>query len=165
MVIANKEKNMNCPCGSQKNYSSCCGLYINGHQQAPTPECLMRSRYTAYSQANIRYIKKTMMGTPLIHFNELEAEYWAKRVHWLSLHIIKTSVDPLNETIGFVEFIARYLEHNQLKTIHELSEFQQIKDCWFYTEGHHQENSPAKTIKRNTTCPCGSQKKFKNCHG
>ena len=67
-----------CPCGSQHLYDSCCGLYLDKKQKPQTPEQLMRSRYTAYSVANIDYIKNTMQGNPLIGFNEQEAEKWAK---------------------------------------------------------------------------------------
>lgn len=42
-----------CPCGSQIEYKSCCGVYHQGARVAPTPEALMRSRYTAYSLGNI----------------------------------------------------------------------------------------------------------------
>ncbi|MGE0616813.1 MAG: YchJ family metal-binding protein, partial [Bacteriovoracia bacterium] len=47
---------MNCPCGTQSNYADCCERYISGKQYAPTPEALMRSRYTAYTKAEMGYL-------------------------------------------------------------------------------------------------------------
>lgn len=79
-----------CPCGSKISYSSCCGLYHSAKAIAPTPEALMRSRYTAYTQANFDYIKATMRGK-----------------------LLKNTTP----------------------------------------------------IARNAPCPCGSPRKFKNCHG
>ncbi|MBL4770156.1 MAG: hypothetical protein JKY61_03170 [Planctomycetes bacterium] len=38
-----------CPCGSQLAKSKCCVRYIQGFENAPTPEALMRSRYTAFT--------------------------------------------------------------------------------------------------------------------
>ncbi|WED42105.1 YchJ family protein [Legionella cardiaca] len=155
-----------CPCGSSSDYATCCGLYINDITTAPTPEALMRSRYTAYSQANIDYIKKTMRGKPLTGFNEIDAVAWAKRVVWLNLRIVKAYLDSTNQVKGYVEFIARFKENNQLLTLHELSEFECDNGTWFYIAGHAPEKQNAKPqqkVSRNAPCPCGSQKKFKNC--
>lgn len=156
-----------CPCGSQTNYLSCCGLYINNQEAAKTPEALMRSRYTAYTQANMDYIKKTMLGKPLQEFNELEAEKWSKRVNWIGLQVIKSYMGEADNNTGYVEFIATYMEQNTVKAIHELSQFQRHDGSWFYTEGQHSATdklSQKHKISRNAPCPCGSQKKFKNCH-
>src|SRR5262249_12642121 len=50
---------MNCPCQSGQNLDQCCGPFIAGEAFPETAEQLMRSRYTAYTQANLGYIKKT----------------------------------------------------------------------------------------------------------
>lgn len=123
-----------CPCGSTQDYLACCGLYISGQQIPRTAEALMRSRYTAYTMANIDYIKKTMRGKPLLHFNSVEAANWAKSVHWLGLKIIKTDCDP-KKRAGLVEFIATYINKNTICTLHEISQFRYIDNCWFYTDG------------------------------
>lgn len=155
-----------CPCGSNINYDQCCGLYINDQAIPKTPETLMRSRYTAYSLANIGYIIKTMQGKPLTNFNENEVKRWASNVIWLGLNVIQSSESAINvpdEHTGFVEFIATYLERDTLKTIHENSQFQRRNNRWFYIDGKLINTMPKK-IFRNAACPCGSQKKFKNCH-
>lgn len=154
-----------CPCGSKIDYAACCGLYIESGRAAPSPEALMRSRYTAYTRANIEYIKNTMKGSALLHFQEIQAKNWAERVKWLGLKVIKTINDKDNQ--GHVEFIATFLEGGKVESIHELSEFLLEEGRWFYVDGQHQVAAPAsqsRKIGRNDICPCGSQKKFKHCH-
>jgi SEC-C motif-containing protein len=146
-----------------QNYSDCCGIYHDGRAMPATPEALMRSRYTAYTMANCEYIKKTMQGKPLIGFQEAEAANWARSVQWLGLNVIEAHQDALNENTGFVEFKALYLENNKLKAIHEISEFHRINGRWFYVDGKLI-NTPPQGVPLNKPCPCGSQKKFKNCH-
>lgn len=154
-----------CPCGSQNPYENCCGLYLEKKQQPQTPEQLMRSRYTAYSLRRMDYIKSTMRGKPLVGFNESETLQQTKSVTWIGLEVIHA--DPATSDTGFVEFKARFLERNQVKTIHELSEFHKENNCWYYTDGVNKlpatkiNNLP---IARNSNCPCNSGKKFKNCH-
>lgn len=154
-----------CPCGTQKTYEQCCGLYLEKKQLPQTPEQLMRSRYTAYSLADIDYITHTMKGEILVGFNPIEAEQWAKSVTWLGLDVL--SAEPTDSDTGFVEFCARFMDHGQAKVIHELSEFHKEDGSWFYVNGVNKEK-PAKLkkqpISRNGPCPCGSGKKYKNCH-
>ena len=151
-----------CPCGSKSKYADCCGIYINGIKTAPTPVVLMRSRYSAYNLANTDYIRKTMRGKPLIGFNQEEARAWAQNIHWIDLSIIGTSSNIPN--IGYVEFVARFMEGDKLKCLHETSEFFAGNGIWYYVDGvqHPAKNT---SVPRNTACPCGSKKKFKNCHG
>lgn len=156
-----------CPCGSQKSYEECCGLYIEQQQLPPTPEALMRSRYTAYSQANIAYIKDSMRGKPLLGFNEQDVKKWASKVSWQGLKVIDSRLHPDNSDIGFVEFIASLCSGNKNEAIHERSEFQKHEGKWFYTNAlRPQFSKPAniRKIARNAACPCGSEKKYKNCH-
>lgn len=153
---------VHCPCGSGLNYDACCGIYHHKFAKAANPETLMRSRYTAYTMGDMDYIKKTMYGKPLIGFDEKEATLWSKSVLWLGLQVLKTQQE--SEHTGLVEFIAKYLDQDRVKSIHELSQFQLINDSWFYIDGK-QFRVPNKEIGRNSPCPCGSNKKFKNCHG
>lgn len=153
-----------CPCGTGISYEKCCGRYIEGKQLPQTPETLMRSRYTAYTLANVGYIKNTMMDKALIGFNESEAATWAKQVKWMGLKVIRTYLE--HETKGYVEFIASYIDGSKQAKIHEISEFRCYEEKWFYVDGAYPEtNSRFSKIGRNDLCPCGSQKKFKNCHG
>ena len=82
---------MLCPCGSQKFYIACCGRYLDAGQIPSTPEALMRSRYTAYTQANIDYIQKTMRGKAAQNYNAEETRIWAQKADWQKLEVVKAS--------------------------------------------------------------------------
>lgn len=146
----------NCPCGSNKLYSQCCERFIMGGQIPQTPEELMRSRYTAYSQANIDYIANTMKGPASVDFNSAHAKEWAKKIEWNSLKVIRSEQQ---ENKGTVEFIAHYSIQNNPDIIYEISEFHREDNRWFYFDG------VTPKVGRNDFCPCGSQKKYKKCCG
>lgn len=153
-----------CPCNSQKNYVSCCKPLITEIKIPETPEALMRSRYTAYSMANMTYIKETMCGNALLGFDELDAKRWARRVIWIKLKIFKSSIESSGK--AYVEFEASFLEGSHLKSIHEKSEFIFEKERWYYIGGEHLPTTHAEQrISRTMDCPCGSHRKLKNCHG
>jgi len=151
-----------CACGSLQKYASCCGPYIETDLTPQSPEQLMRSRYTAYSKNDTDYIKKTMIGKPLRLFTE-HKENERKNNIWIGLQVINSYQD--GQDTGYVEFIATYLKGNTLQSIHEKSEFQRNKGKWFYIDGVHFVTPEKQKIAQNSLCPCGSLKKFKNCHG
>jgi SEC-C motif-containing protein len=122
----------NCPCCSNKAYSECCAQFILGKQTPATPEELMRSRYTAYTQANIDYIVNTMKSPAADNYDYNSAYEWAKKVKWNRLKVINVS---MNQTIGFVEFYAYFYENHQQQIIHENSEFHLVDGKWFYIDG------------------------------
>lgn len=119
-----------CPCGSNRLYQDCCGIYITGKALPDSPEKLMRSRYTAYSQANIDYIIKTMKGPAAKNFDRKEAETWAKTVIWRGLDVIQSWTKL---PYGWVEFVAHFSDREEKQSIHELSEFLLENGRWFYT--------------------------------
>ncbi|MBN9232020.1 MAG: preprotein translocase subunit SecA [Legionella sp. 40-6] len=149
-----------CPCGSLNAYQECCKRFIDSAMLPETPEQLMRSRYTAYTQGKIDYIQHTMKDKALIDFNPDEAKEWALSVHWMSLKIIDAPSAP--ESVGYVEFKASYRHQDTINYIHERSEFHKIDKQWYYVDGIM--NPPRHKAPRNSPCPCGSGKKFKNCH-
>jgi len=169
MVTAVKMKN--CPCGSGRQYSECCGLYISGKAKAPTAETLMRSRYTAYALHNIDYALKTYA-----HRNRKDIDYEATRKYseqsqWLGLKIIKVEKGGINDTEGTVEFEASYIRDGIKDIHHEKAKFRKetVDELpqWFYDEGQITHSvSEARTDRktgRNEPCPCGSGKKYKHC--
>ncbi|MFZ2315813.1 MAG: YchJ family protein [Gammaproteobacteria bacterium] len=154
-----------CACGSKKDYADCCQPFIDGTKLPSTPEALMRSRYTAYTQRNIDYIAKTMASPASDGFNAEEAKAWAEQCEWLKLEVIEASY---NQLTGFVEFIAHFNHHQQRQMIHEKSEFHLINSKWVYVNGTNPQikRSPqVKQLGRNEPCLCGSGKKYKTCCG
>ena len=90
-----------CPCGSSLAYADCCarwhlGLKLGEH--APTPEALMRSRYSAYVLRLRDYLLATWY--PATSPGELELA----PLKWLGLEVrhAEQSGDA-----GVVEFVAR----------------------------------------------------------
>lgn len=146
----------NCSCGSEKSFEKCCGRYVSGAERAPTPEALMRSRYTAYVMGEADYIEKTQTGKAAQDFDAEYIKAWSQQSKWFGLKIIATEE---NNDKGTVEFIARYELGGNKSFMHERSDFIKINDDWLYSDG--------KFIKtgRNDACPCCSNKKFKKCCG
>jgi SEC-C motif-containing protein len=126
----------------------------------------MRSRYTAYTQANIDYIANTMQGPASHGFDAKEALSWAKAVKWLGLDVVTSSHDGDQ---GTVEFIANYSHDGLTHRLHEISQFHRVDNQWYYIEGHGPVSKPitraTPKLSRNDPCSCGSQKKFKKCCG
>lgn len=118
-----------CPCGSKLEYSNCCQIFIDGKLLPQTPEQLMRSRYAAYSLANIDYIQATMSGDALQDFDAVDAREWAQSVKWLKLEVIRSSVTTDK---GIVEFIAYYRYQNKKCQLYEISQFELINQRWYY---------------------------------
>jgi len=149
-----------CACGSKHTYQHCCEPYLTYQKTPDTPEALMRSRYTAYTKGDIGYIEQTMQGRAAIGFSAADSLLWARRVIWLDLHILRVNEDG---NTGQVEFIARFIDDGRVHKMHEVSDFVYEGGQWFYVDGKQTQHAPQK-IARNTTCPCGSGKKFKQCH-
>ncbi len=156
-----------CPCGSEKNYACCCGPAIGGKKPASNPEALMRSRYTAFTQANIDYITQTMKGKVSANFDPISAKQWAEQVQWQKLEVINAPALKENATLGFVEFIAHYQFLGKDERIHEISEFHLENGHWYYVDGKFPQpkNSEQPKIGRNDPCLCGSGQKHKKCCG
>lgn len=109
-----------CPCGSGRDFSQCCQLYIDGVQAAPTAEALMRSRYSAYTLVDLDYLEKTHDISTRGVFKKDETKTWAEEVQWLNLEIVETHKGRFGDQDGTVEFIASYLLGNKRHRLHEI---------------------------------------------
>lgn len=173
---------MDCPCGAAESYEKCCGPYLSGDAFPETAEKLMRSRYTAFTRADLEYIKKTLAPESRKDFDMEENRKWAKQAKWQGLKILSTSKGGAEDKKGTVEFIATYEQNGESIDHHEVSQFRKDdKGHWLFTdgdshthpggEGHHHHHKPqtvqreSPKIGRNDPCPCGSGKKYKKCCG
>ena len=134
----------NCPCGNNQSYPQCCGKFISGSALPATPEELMRSRYTAYTQANVNYIANTMKAPANKDFDSDTAREWAEQVNWLKLEIVHAQQD--NPEKGYVEFLAHFSDENKQFVLHEISEFHLEDGRWYYVDGR---GSDRKTIPQH----------------
>lgn len=122
-----------CLCCSGLSFEECCQPYLQRKKHAPTPEKLMRSRYTAFALKDLDYILATMRGKALHVFRKTHES--TDEVKWEKLVIVAApEVTPLAEE-GFVEFIAYYLHAGSPGTLHEKSRFVKRKECWYYIDG------------------------------
>lgn len=160
-----------CPCGTKKNYSDCCAPFLKGEQFAPTPEALMRSRYTAFTQKNADYLFDSMTPELQEHNDHQDLQHFVEEVDsWIKLELLNVNQDS-------VEFAAYFMYDGKQQRIHENSHFVKEKGRWLYAghlhqcnsshhDHHEQKHEPyiaEKKIGRNDICFCGSGKKYKKC--
>jgi SEC-C motif-containing protein len=151
-----------CPCGSGRPLAECCGPLLSG-APAPTAEALMRSRYTAFATGAVEHLVRTHAKPTSANERE-EIAQWCAATKWLALTIRKTERGGEKDLEGYVEFSARFLEDRELWVLEERSRFERREAAWVYIDGmarRFREPKPG----RNDACPCGSGKKFKQCHG
>jgi len=143
-----------CPCGSQKAYGDCCQPFHQG-QAAPTPEALMRSRYSAFAVEDADYLSATWHSQTRPGNLTLEAD-----TQWLKLEVVSSSEEGDS---GKVSFVATFREKQEWLRLSEESSFVRENGRWYYLDG----NASFEPLKpgRNDSCPCGSGKKFKKCCG
>jgi SEC-C motif-containing protein len=121
-----------CPCDSGKTYADCCGRWHAGLTQgvyAPTPEALMRSRYSAYGLGLIDYLLATW------HPSTSPGELELPPLKWLGLEVRHAQATG---DAGVVEFVARYRENGRGGRMHEISRFVREDGRWLYIDGEQQ---------------------------
>ncbi|HIG36940.1 MAG TPA: zinc chelation protein SecC [Oceanospirillaceae bacterium] len=121
---------MNCYCKSDLLFANCCQPFIEGRQVAATAEQLMRSRYSAFCLHNEPYLKLTWHPT-----TRPEAIDFDEQQHWLGLKIISSHDGGVGDSVGQVEFVARYKIHGRAYRLHENSDFVMQNGSWQYTQG------------------------------
>ncbi len=163
---------MLCYCGSQKVYEKCCGPFLKGTAYPLTAEELMRSRYSAFVECNIPYLKKTLSMESQSDFSEADTKKWASQSVWKGLKILSTSEGQEKDQEGIVEFQANYQMNGEDHQHHEISKFKKDHEGhWVFVDGESPDiqKSPVvhdgPKIGRNDLCTCGSGKKYKKCCG
>jgi len=124
-----------CSCGWGLSYPDCCEPIISGKKDAETAEQLMRSRYTAFTQANADYLMRSRSVKTRPIKERKSIEKWAKSVCWMGLTILQTQEGEATDETGLVEFKAIYLENSKLEQIHEKSHFEREDGKWVYVSG------------------------------
>ena len=156
-----------CPCASLEPIEKCCGPFLAGEAIPETPEALMRSRYTAFTQGNMDYIIKTHAPESLEDFDEDANREWAEGSEWLGLDIHSTEAGGKDDDTGFVTFTAKYSQMGAVHSHREHSTFKKIDDRWYFHSGITPNQGTVRReetkVGRNDPCRCGSGKKFKKC--
>jgi SEC-C motif domain protein len=129
-----------CPCISTKTYGTCCGQWHAGleatpQRHAPTPEALMRSRYSAYVLTLGDYLLATWYGESSPGSIEFPP------TKWLGLEVKHSAISGNGSgDAGIVEFVARYRDSTgKAGRLHETSRFirEGVGDAarWLYIDG------------------------------
>jgi len=149
-----------CVCGSGLKFSDCCESVINGSRPAATAEELMRSRYTANVLRKSRYLLDCWHDA-----TRPEGLDSSTLPQWVRLEIVDTLDGKTTDDKGIVEFKATCLQKKGFAVLHERSRFVRQDGKWFYVDGDILMNRELHSgaIGRNTTCPCGSGRKYKKC--
>jgi SEC-C motif-containing protein len=158
-----------CPCGSGKGFEGCCGPLLAGAREAATAEELMRSRYTAFVEADVAYIARTRHPRSSNRFDERAVREWAEESEWKGLEIKKIVAGGAEDETGVVEFVATYVQDGARELHEERAEFVRCEGRWTFVDGDYVKpetfHRGAPKVGRNDPCPCGSGKKRKKCCG
>lgn len=128
---------MKCRCRSGRTAKRCCAPYHAG-RPAPTPEALMRSRFSAYALGLVDYIvATTARGGPMW---EDDLETWragivafSEGTRFRGLRIV--AAPPPGEDEGCVTFTATLEQAGQDASFTEKSRFVRQDGAWRYHSG------------------------------
>jgi SEC-C motif domain protein len=120
-----RRRERGCPCGLPAAYDACCGRFHRG-AAAPTPELLMRSRYTAYAREDGAYLlatwhpstrPATVVFDPSLRCTRLE---------------VVDAVGGLLDPTGTVRFRAHHVRGGAAGVLEEHSRFRREGGRWAY---------------------------------
>lgn len=157
----------NCHCGIEKPFEKCCQPIIQG-KPAPTAEALMRARYSAYVVGDIDFLNASLAPEERHDFDPEQAKSWSENSTWLGLTVHGVRGGGADDQVGQVDFTASYEYQGARQDHRELASFKRIDGVWHYTDGRMRSHDPVvrgPKTGRNEPCPCGSGKKYKQCHG
>ncbi len=117
-----------CPCGRSAAYADCCGRYHAGPLalQAPDPESLMRSRYSAF----VKDLRPYLLATWHPSTRPADIEPPEPGLQWLGLDVRRAV--QLDADHGVVEFVARSKLGGRAHRLHEISTFVREDGRWLY---------------------------------
>jgi SEC-C motif-containing protein len=93
---------------------------------APTPEALMRSRYSAYVVGLIDYLLATW------HASAAPGDLELGPVKWMGLEVLRSEEGG---DAGIVEFVALCKVNGRAQRMHETSRFVRQDGRWYYIDG------------------------------
>lgn len=114
-----------CPCASGEPHGACCGPVLAG-DPAPTPERLMRSRYTAFVVGDTAHLLASWHASTRPRALTLEPD-----LRWTGLTVVATS-GGFGGSEATVEFEARYDDAGRPGALHENSRFVREGGRWYY---------------------------------
>jgi SEC-C motif domain protein len=109
---------------------------------APTPETLMRSRYSAYALAK----KNDTQGHAMLHYllgtwhiSTTPSDLEISPTQWIGLEVLDAQGGLVEgDDVGVVEFKAYFKTDGKAQAMHELSRFIRLEGAWKYIDGEHE---------------------------
>jgi SEC-C motif-containing protein len=117
-----------CVCGSGRAADACCARFHAG-EPAPTPEALMRSRYSAFVLDLRDYLLATWHPTT----RPAALPPPEPGLKCLGLEVKRSALQDADH--GTVEFVARSKLGGRAHRLHENSRFVREDGRWYYVDG------------------------------
>ena len=122
----------------------------------------MRSRYSAFAKRLPQYLVNTLHPSKRAPDELALLEKSVALHHWISLQIVSKRLGNAGDEEGYVAFRATYDDNGSPAVLEENSTFINESGHWYYLSGQF---PPQPLPGRNEPCWCGSDKKYKKCHG
>jgi SEC-C motif-containing protein len=129
-----------CPCSSGLRAPACCAPFHRGEREPPTPEALMRSRYSAYALKQVDHLWRTLHPS---HPDRARPEEEVKRelrqavasLKYPGLAVLDAEREAGPDGVARVLFHARVFEKGRDRSFLERSDFRHDGTGWRYVSG------------------------------
>jgi len=101
----------------------------------------MRSRFTAYTRSDWKYVFKTWHQSTRPSLSELRSGGNSESIEWLSLKVIQCEQGLAGDTTGLVNFVATYTDHKGIQQLKESSKFVFEHNKWCYLDALDSKNA------------------------
>ncbi|MGS2716676.1 YchJ family protein [Eionea flava] len=118
-----------CVCCSGKVFSHCCMPFLTGKKYPPTPEKLMRSRFSAYALGGYgEYLLLSWLPALTVSLHAIDLS--RRDTEWQSLRVVQAQQAGEQATVIFdADFVDA---QGVLQTYHEQSQFVRVNKRWLY---------------------------------
>jgi SEC-C motif-containing protein len=121
-----------CLCGSAKEAAQCCEPFLEGKAKPESPEALMRSRYVAFCQVKIDYLRETTHPKKREAFDASDNATWAKQAKFKKLDVQRAwQVGDRGEVV----FRATFEIEGRTQVHAERSRFVREDGRWYFVDG------------------------------
>jgi SEC-C motif-containing protein len=119
-----------CPCESGRTLTGCCLPFLRREAQPPTPEALMRSRFTAFARKDADHLWRTWHPRTRPGVVPIDPN-----IRWDGLTVVTTTGGSEADDTGTVTFKARFTSTGGPGVFREHSRFERRAGRWLYVDG------------------------------
>jgi len=120
-----RRRDRGCPCGLPAAYDACCARFHAG-AAAPSPELLMRARYTAYAREDGAFLLASWHPS-----TRPASVVFDAALRWTRLQVLEAT-GGLLDTTGTVRFRAHHVRRGVPGVLEEHSRFGRDDGRWAY---------------------------------